>query len=188
MKKKIIFVTTNTGKFEEIARWAKQLDPNLEFEQAEIDLPEIQSLDVKEVAQYKAQQAWELLKQPLLVDDGGLFIEQYHLFPGVFSKYIYHQIGLDAIWKLAQEDPRAYFLSCLVYIDSQNSFYFFESKCHGKLIAPGHEITHKQLPYSSIFIPTGSNKPFSALRDTEEEKLYHHRFNALKNLVNWFNS
>ena len=53
-----VFVTANRGKIAE-ARLALGRD----VETAEIDLPEIQSLDLAEVLERKAQAAWDVLQR-----------------------------------------------------------------------------------------------------------------------------
>lgn len=182
----ILFVTTNAGKFEEVRRWIKQLDPSIVLEQAPIDLAEYQSLDIHEVAVGKAEQAWKLLQKPLLIDDGGIYLEHYNKFPGTLAKYVYEGIGLDGIWKLAQDDPRAYFLSCIIYKHSPDTHYIFEGTCYGKMIKPdAHAQAHASLPYTRMFIPNDSSKTLAQLRGTEEEKLYHHRYKSLSRFVEW---
>ena len=185
VKKTLLFVTTNTGKFEEVQRWVNQLDPTIALEQASLDIPEPQSLDIHTVALAKAQEAWKLLKKPLLIDDGGIYIEKYNKFPGTLAKYVFEGLGLEGIWTLAKEDPRAYFLSCLTYLENPCSYEFFEGRCYGKLIKPEHEVKSKHLPYTEIFIPNESTKTLAVLRGTEEEKACHHRFKALQKLLTW---
>lgn len=183
--KTITFVTSNYSKFEEVKRWLNELDPSIALQEANIDLPEYQSLDIKEIGKGKAIHAWNMLKKPVLIDDGGIFLEQYPLFPGAFSKYVFQAIGLDGVWKLAHDAPNASMKCFLVYCDGLNSQYYFEGECKGRLIDPTQKVINKQVPYTEIFIPTGSTKTLSQLRDTVEEKQYHHRLKALKALVNW---
>lgn len=185
-KSTITFVTTNNGKFEEVKRWLAQLDATLIIEQAAIDVPEYQSLDVQEVAFSKARDAYNLLKKPVLIDDGGLYLEKYNNFPGPLSKYVFQGIGFEGTWLLAQADPRAYFLNCLVYASGPCALQLFEGISKGRLIEPADFSGHKNLPYSSIFIPTGSTKTLAELRGSPEEQKYHHRFQALQNFVTWF--
>lgn len=187
MKKRIIkFVTGNNGKFEEVAHWLRELDPSVTIEQVPIDLPEIQSLDVKKVGIEKVNLAWQHLKQPLLIDDGGIYFTRYKNFPGPLSKYVYEGIGLEGLWHLAKEDPRAFFMSVFIYKDSADTHQIFEGKCYGTFIDPvSVEVGHSQLPFTKIFVPEGSTKTFAQLRGTPEEKKYHHRYHSLKNFLAW---
>jgi non-canonical purine NTP pyrophosphatase (RdgB/HAM1 family) len=181
----LTFVTTNTGKFEEVQRCINELAPTITLKHAAIDLPEYQSLDIRAVALGKAQRAWELLKEPVLIDDGGIYLEHYHNFPGTLSKYVYEGIGADGIWLLAKEHPRAYFLSCLVYMIDPANYHFFEGICRGAILEPLSVIPNSNLPYTYMFVPEGQNKTMAQLRNTEEEKEFHHRLKAVKQLVNY---
>ncbi len=78
MKNNIIFVTANKGKFDEVVKFISELDPTITVEQAALDLPEIQSLDVEKISVNKAELAWEQIKKPLIVDDGGIYLDQYN--------------------------------------------------------------------------------------------------------------
>ncbi len=186
MIKKLAFVTTNTGKFAEVKRWLNQFEPSIELEHIALDLPEIQSLDVQEIALDKAQQAWQILQKPLLIDDGGIYLEKYYNFPGPLTKYVYKGIGFEGFWKLASDDPRAYFLSCLVYSDGPASFHIFEGICKGHIVEPKDVIiTHTQLPFTHIFVPQGYDKVFAELKLTPLEEQFNHRTIAIKKLVTW---
>ena len=181
--KHIIIVTSNNGKFEEIKRYIEQLDSSITMEQSYLDVPEYQDMDIKNIAIGKAEYAWNILKKPLLIDDGGLYLEKYNKFPGAFSKYVYEGIGLEGIWLLAQDDPRAYFLNCMVYKDSQETHHIFEGMNKGTLTAPTGSMAHNQLPYRSIFIPEGYTKTIDELWLNDEDHHIHHRFKAIESFV-----
>ncbi len=186
MKKSIKFVTTNNGKFEEVKSWIHELSSSVELEQAPLDLHEIQSLDVASVGIEKAAAAWNILQSPLLIDDGGIYLTRYNNFPGPLSKYVFEGLGFEGFWHLAKPDPRAFFMSVFVYKDNEKSHHLFDGKSLGKLIDPTNiELGHAQLPFTKMFVPTGSTKTFAQLRGTEEEKKYHHRYVALKKFLMW---
>jgi XTP/dITP diphosphohydrolase len=187
VQKRIKFVTTNNGKFEEVARWLHELEPSLVLEQASLDIPEIQSLDAAAIGIQKARSAWQLLQEPLLIDDGGIYLTRFHNFPGPLTKYVYEGLGIDGFWLLAQQDPRCYFLNVFVYKDSRDRHEIFEGKCSGIVQNPTQVSIdgHVQLPFTKLLIPEGSTKTLAQLRGTEEEKKYHHRFYALKDFVAW---
>ena len=157
MKKHILFVTSNKGKLQEVQMYLSQLDPAIVLEQASVDLPEYQGLDIREIAIAKAQAAWAQLKKPLLIDDGGIYITRYNQFPGPLIKWIYKGIGLDGFWLLAKDDPRGYFLSCLVYCYGPDKYEVFEGICHGTYIAPTGTITYPDLPFTEIFVGMNTN-------------------------------
>jgi XTP/dITP diphosphohydrolase len=71
--KRINLITGNDGKAAEFAAML-----GIEVTAAKRDLPEIQSLDVSEVAARKAADALQLLGEPVLVDDTGLAVEEWN--------------------------------------------------------------------------------------------------------------
>ncbi len=184
----IAFVTTNTGKLEEVQGFLSQLDQSIILEQVAIELPEIQSLDIHKVALEKAKEAWSALQKPLLIDDGGIYLERYHQFPGPLVKYVYQGIGLEGFWLLAKDDPRGYFLSCLVYYYGPDKYQFFEGVCHGTFIKPPAIITRKELPFTEMFIPQGSTKTLAQLHRTPEGYECHHRCKSLEKFVAWIHN
>ena len=44
------------------------------------------------VALEKAKIAYQIAKCPILVDDEGLYLEQYNNFPGPLTKYVFHLV------------------------------------------------------------------------------------------------
>lgn len=186
--KTVTFVTSNKGKFAEVQRYLKEFDASIILEQAELELPELQSLDIHAIALGKAKKAYKILKKPLLIDDGGIYLERYNNFPGPLVKYVFQGIGLEGFWLLAKDDPRVYFLSCLVYYYGPNQYQIFEGTCHGTVIKPTGKILESSLPFTSIFIPQGSTKSLAEIRNTPEERACHHRRKALEKFVTWLNS
>lgn len=181
----LYFVTGNSSKFKEVKAWMQELNPYIELHQANIDLPEIQSLDVQEVAIQKAKEAWRLIKKPLLIDDGGIYIERFNNFPGTLSKYVYQGIGLEGFWLLAKNNPRGYFSNCLVYCDNEEDCHIFTGTTYGTIVEPKVPIIDTKFPFTYVFVPDGTNKTFAEIKGTEEEKKVHHRFKSLQEFTLW---
>jgi non-canonical purine NTP pyrophosphatase (RdgB/HAM1 family) len=181
--KKISFVTGNNSKFEQVNKWVKQLHSNIELEQLNLDIPEYQSLDIHYIATNKANEAWKIIKKPLIVDDFGIYLENYNKFPGPFAKYIYQGIGLEGFWKIAKDNPRGVFCSCFVYVNKDGSHQIFEGKFSGKFIEPNVKILDQNFPYTYIFIPDGSDKTLAEIKGTADEQNFNHRFKAVKNWI-----
>ena len=87
----ISIVTGNEKKFAEMRHALAAFD--IPVQQLRVDVPELQTLDHEAVIRAKTLAAYTAAKQPVLVDDSGFYIENYHAFPGVFSKYVYQMIG-----------------------------------------------------------------------------------------------
>jgi len=60
----MIFATSNHQKLKEFESIL-----GIKLNHSDLDLDEIQSVDVEEVAIHKAKQAYELLKEPVIVED-----------------------------------------------------------------------------------------------------------------------
>ena len=73
--KELYLITGNKSKFEEAREILK--DTDIELKQEKIDLIEIQSIEQEQVVIDKAEQAFQKLKKPVLVDDTGIFFEEY---------------------------------------------------------------------------------------------------------------
>ncbi len=186
--KNIILVTGNKEKVKQITQWMAELDPSITIETQNISLLEYQTLDVRSVALGKAREAWQLFKLPVLIDDVGIYLEQYHLFPGVLTKYVYEGIGLKGVQILAKENPAAYFLCCLAYMDGPESYHFFEGVNKGTILQTHQAAEDPNVPYPAIFQPLGATTTLDRIRGTQEEKLYHHRYKALVKFVDWLAS
>ncbi len=75
--KKIYFVTTNSKKLED-AR--SVFGDDFKIEGVGIDLLEIQTLDQKKLSKSKAEQAFNALHQPVMVDDSGILSKSIIIF------------------------------------------------------------------------------------------------------------
>lgn len=182
----IYIVTTNNGKFKEIKRWINKLDPSIEVEQKSFEIPEYQTLDINEVAIQKAKSAWSILQKPLLIDDGGLYLEQYNQFPGALTKYVYQGIGFEGLWKLAKENPKAYFLNVLVFINGQESYHIFQGIQLGTIIKLTKPLKNIDLPLTEIFVPKGKSTSLADLLEKEIDKEVNHRYKSISKFVSWF--
>lgn len=182
--KRILFVTGNNGKFEQVSRWVKELNPSIELEQINLDIPEYQSLDITYIASNKAAHAWEILKKPLVVDDFGVYLESFNQFPGPLAKFVYEGIGLEGFWKLAKENPKGSFASCFVYIDQNGKKNIFQGSSQGNFIELKKEVLDVDLPYTYIFVPNGTTKTLAQLKGTSDDKKFNHRFKAVEKWIN----
>lgn len=86
MMQSILFVTGNDVKFLGASTVAKE--HGIPLEQAEADITEIQSHDVREITEHKAAQAYEQFKRPLVVGDDCWIIPGLKGFPGPYMKYV----------------------------------------------------------------------------------------------------
>ena len=185
MKHEIYYATSNSGKFDEAQSCIKKYAPFIELKQLEIEIEEIQSLDQKAIAIDKAKKAYDLLNKPLLVDDGGIFLDAYNQFPGTLTKFVYQGIGLEGILKLIEKNNKAAFILTLAYTDGK-IIEVFEGRCDGTIVTPKNFDTHSRLPYGAIFKPNGCNKTYAEMYKTDDHEKYGYRFHAIKKFISWY--
>ena len=179
----LYFVTTNKGKFEIIQKVLQQY--GLDLQQKPIKLNEPESDSLKEVALGKAKQAFEKLRQPLIVEDTGFYLEAYKGFPGQHSKWVFNKIGYNGFFKLLAGKPKkAYFHTVICLIDAPDSYRFFEGKWQGKVIATISKKKLPGLPYSRIFVGNGEKLP-AAEMPLEERLNQSQRGIAAHTLGKW---
>ncbi|MEK7153184.1 MAG: non-canonical purine NTP pyrophosphatase, partial [Patescibacteria group bacterium] len=90
------FISGNQHKVDYLAKW---LGRPIEYQK--IDLDEIQSLDLKAVAEHKVRQAYAILKRPVLVEDVGFTFEAMGRLPGPLIKWFLEELGVAGLCNLA---------------------------------------------------------------------------------------
>ncbi|MFB6089745.1 MAG: non-canonical purine NTP pyrophosphatase [Halobellus sp.] len=109
------YVTTNSGKVREAREY---LD---EVEQLDYDYTEIQARELGPIAARGAREAYRHAGEPILVDDAGLFVEGFDGFPGPYSAFVEHTLGIETVQRLVAREidapRRAAFRCVLAYCD-----------------------------------------------------------------------
>lgn len=173
---KITFVTGNQFKAKETAEIL-----NIDLEVSKIDLDEIQELDLEKVAFHKLNQAYEILKKPVLIDDVSFEIHAWSKFPGPLVKWMLQAGGGPSlILKLleGEKDRRATARLAIGFHDGKKPHIFF-----GEAIGTvAHEIRGDNgFGWDRIFIPEGYDQTFAEM-PSELKNSISHRGNALKKL------
>lgn len=184
MKKTITFVTSNTGK----AAWLERalglagLD-GWKVEAQDLNIPEIQSDDIFEISMQKAKQAYAVIKRPLLVMDGGVYINELNGYPGPFAKYMIDQMGLEKTAKLVSilDDRSFYFMDVITYIDEHGQAHQLANST-GDLFTLTDQIWPTPHPKQwsflwQIMIPSGvgMDKVFASLSEEELQEFDRRR-------------
>lgn len=179
----ITLVTSNHQKAFEIAHALRPYGIRIQTKAVELD--ELQSIDMARVVVDKAEQAYQAVRGPVLVDDTGIFFVGYHQFPGVLSRYAYMTLGFPGLFKLIQSGQRAYFCSYLAYKASARAKpVVFKGVCRGRLIRSVRGKRKTKMPYDNIFIPDSETKTFAQLGVTGKQR-YDHRSKAVRKLATY---
>ncbi|MGW6599411.1 non-canonical purine NTP pyrophosphatase [Streptomyces sp. NPDC055036] len=173
---RLAYCTGNAGKFataqEHLAPWG------IEIEQVSVDLDEIQTTSVEEIARHKARQAFSLLGRPLFVEDSGFFIDEFNGWPGPMVKHALEAIGPRGLTHLADLTAKrtCWFASAVVYVDVCGELHAFADD----LRKPGTVASEPvrgvgRRSWSdlwSIFVPEGFDTTLSALPAEEQDRLF----------------
>lgn len=144
----------------------------LPIDHCKVDLDEIQALELREIVEHKVRQAYEIIKQPVLVDDVSLEFSALGKLPGPFIKFFVDEIGLQKCCELLDgfDDRSAVGKSGIGYFDGQHLEYF-----EGQIIGKISDLPRGENGYGwdAIFIPNGyGGKTRAELKDDQYDKLY----------------
>lgn len=161
MKQKITLLTGNSHKVKELSRLL-----GVELNHQKIDLPEIQSTSVAEVAKVKAEEAFQIVKKPVLVDDTGLAIRAWNNLPGALIKWFIDNVDCAGIIEMLGEKNRSAFASTALGFCDKNGSRVFVGEVSGKIsdIPRGEN----GFGFDPIFIPDNASKTLAEM--TGEEK------------------
>lgn len=151
---KIYFITSNAGKAKTLQSFFESRGrSDIEIVPTNLDLIEPQADTVAEVSLFKARQAFEQLKEPVLVEDGGFAIDALKGFPGVYTKYSNKTLGAKGIIKLMQGESNrnAKFISTATYIDVNGIEQQFHRKGGEVSIADSVSPTDSPLAWSALW-------------------------------------
>ncbi len=143
---------------------AKWLGIPLDHQKVELD--ELQSLDLHEIVEHKARQAYEIVQRPVLVEDAGLTISALGRLPGPFVKWFLEELTLEQLCNLV---PKGVSRNATAMVDfcwfNGAEIRFFDGAVDG-LLAPLPRGT-AGFGFDPIFIPGGSQHTYSEMTDDE---------------------
>jgi XTP/dITP diphosphohydrolase len=171
-----LFVTSNPNKAREAAKILK-----VELHSVALNLPELQALDVAQVATAKAAAAREALDapdSPIFVEDSGLVFEAWNGLPGALTKWFLQSVGNEGLLKMlsAYEDRSARAVCAVAVAVADGSVRTFVGEVEGS-IAPEPRGSGG-FGWDPIFVPAGYAETYAELGDRKHED--SHRARALK--------
>jgi non-canonical purine NTP pyrophosphatase (RdgB/HAM1 family) len=160
--KELTFITGNQNKANFLAKYLGR-----PVAIHKLDLEEIQSLEVHEVVEHKARQAYEILKQPVLVEDANLTFTAMGRLPGTFIRWFIEEIGYDGLLRLANSlpDQTAYGNVSYGLYNGGGEVHFFDGEMHGR-IAPEPRGSGG-FGFDPIFINDGFDKTRAEMNEDE---------------------
>ncbi len=158
-------ITRNRGKAQEIGAILE-----MQVEAVDLDISEIQSLDVCEVAREKAKAAYKLIGRPVVVDDAGMTIAALKGLPGALVGSFLDTIGPSGILKLIanESDRRASVLTCIGYADERGVETFL-GEVQGELTTSLRG--EGGFGYDPIFVPQGQSRTYAEMTADEKNSI-----------------
>ncbi len=176
---KIIIATGNHDKFSEIRNVLNSHGITVVHRPMNIKEGDFETLEQTAIA--KAKRAFEIAKEPVLVDDTGIFFSAYKNFPGVKAKRVFTHVGFSGLMEALQgKDRSAYFKTVLCYAEKRDEYELFEGIMKGRIDTKIHPGSREKLPYERIFIPEGFQKAVSEMAGKEKEAISHRAMAAKK--------
>ncbi|HSW66092.1 MAG TPA: non-canonical purine NTP pyrophosphatase [Bacillota bacterium] len=171
----LVFISGNQNKIAFLSSWLGH-----PVNHQKLDLDEIQSLDPHVVAEHKVKQAYDLLHQPVLVEDAGLRFTALGRLPGTFVKWFIEEVGYDGLLQIVNglEHRGAEAHLCYALYDGTH-LHYFDGQMKGT-IAREPKGTNG-FGFDPIFINDGYTKTRGEMTD-EEYQATSYRTDGLNKL------
>ena len=162
-----VLVTGNANKVAEAERIL-----GFRPEHADIDLPEIQSLDLQTVLRAKGDEAWRRLGRPLVVEETGFGLDACNGFPGPLVKWMLDAMGPEGIASTAHAlgDPAGEARCALLYRDAERSIEAV-GIARGKLVTTPRGT--KGFGWDPVFVPDALDRTYAQLSPREKDEIGH---------------
>mmetsp|Transcript_10525 Transcript_10525/g.13344 ORF Transcript_10525/g.13344 Transcript_10525/m.13344 type:complete len:300 (-) Transcript_10525:172-1071(-) len=185
---KISFVTGNEMKAREVnlilaeeqaTKGPKPKTSLVDLKVLNVDLPEIQEVNTEAIAKNKAILAAQLAGGPCVVEDTSLQFNALGGMPGPYIKWFQQTLKSDVT---AYEDKSAVCVCTLAFCPYPHADpILFTGKTYGKIVEP---VPGRGFGWDSIFVPDGTDVPFSVM-STEEKNALSHRGKAVRQWARW---
>jgi len=171
----ITLVTGNQHKLQEFRRlWTDAI----KLEVVDIDLPEIQSFDSREIVADKVKRAYAQVAAPVIVEDVAAGLDALNGLPGPFIKFFEQRLGRDALFQLSGEDKAATVTCTIGYYDGAD-ILFGTGVIHGSVVP---QATEEGFGFDACFVPEGQKLTFGEMGPDAKDAISH-RFLAVQDLL-----
>lgn len=144
-----------------------------------VDLDEVQSLDLEEVARKKAEEAYKVVQKPVFIEDVSLKIDALSGFPGPLVKFFLKSLGNEKLLALLKDEKnrRIRVESATGYCDGTSTHVF---------IGGFDGTISKELKgddgwgFDFFVIPDGYDRTFAQMGFDEKNKISHRRISLEK--------
>jgi non-canonical purine NTP pyrophosphatase (RdgB/HAM1 family) len=170
----ILLATGNEHKIREFQQLlARPVQP------IKLELSEIQAVEVKEVIEAKAREAYRLVGKPVFVEDTGLAFAAWDGLPGALIRWFLDRVGNEGLCQMLQsyEQTAATAETCIGYFDGSDC-HVFRGVVTGQIVRTPRG--SGGFGWDPIFMPDGWEKTFAEM--TVEKNLVSMRKVAVAQL------
>jgi non-canonical purine NTP pyrophosphatase (RdgB/HAM1 family) len=166
--------TTNHGKAREIEFVLKR-----PVQCIDLELTEIQAIDVRDIIEIKAKEAYRVVTEPVLVEDTGLYFDAWDGLPGALIRWFLDSVGNSGLCKMLEryEVRGARAETWIGYFDGE-SLFTFSGIVTGEIVPVPRG--NAGFGWDSIFQPTGWDKTFAEMTQAEKDSTSMRKIAALK--------
>ncbi|CAN5119455.1 XTP/dITP diphosphatase [soil metagenome] len=156
------FVTGNPKKAEQLSRIL-----GVTLNHQALDLTEVQSLSLEEVVRAKAQEAYDILKAPVLIEDASLTFHALGKLPGTLIKWFLQELGNDGLCELLHNKDRSTTAEVLYGLHDGSTIHLFSGSMEGCIAETPQGET--QFGWDPIFVHTGVTKSRAEMSHEEAD-------------------
>ncbi|MCL2586926.1 MAG: non-canonical purine NTP pyrophosphatase [Firmicutes bacterium] len=174
----LVFVTGNQHKAEMAS---KMLGVAVGYQK--VDVPEIQSLDLREIIEFKLREAYKITGKTVIVEDVSSEFSELGRLPGTLVKFFVDEMGVEKMCGLIGSNRKAVVKCILGWTDGKD-VQFFEGRLDGQIADQPRG--KGGFGFDKIFVPNGfGGKTAAELTDEEYDEYYSQtkRFDKMKEFI-----
>jgi len=167
---KVIYLTTNKGKFDEANRIFKdQYGIDIDIMNPDFEVLETQATNCADVVAFSVKYAAEKLGRPCVKSDSGLYLDALGGLPGPYNAYFDKQIGVEKFLNLLKNETnrKARLEDCFAYCEPGKEPIVFTGGGTGTVSLEARGTLGRW--HDKFYIPDGETKTLSELREIDRE-------------------
>ncbi|SCV02165.1 LANO_0F15654g1_1 [Lachancea nothofagi CBS 11611] len=173
---KIVFVTGNANKLKEVKMLLAPNtgeEPAFDLTNTDIDLDELQSSSLEDIARHKVAQAISTLPKgvAVFVEDTALCFNALNGLPGAYIKWFLKSVGPEGIVRMLEgfDNKGAEAVTTVAYADAEGQIHMFQGRTQGKIVSPRGS---RDFGWDCCFEPTeGGGSTYAEMAKSDKNKI-----------------
>lgn len=175
-----VFVTESNDKLVEAERIL-----GYSLRHAALSLPEIQSVELEPVVEFKVKAAFERLQEPVMVEDTGLFIEAWNRYPGALVKWLVRSVCEEGLCRMMAPftNRTAWATTMVATFDGRTEIHYFVGTVEGRIVRKIRG--DNSFGWARVFVPLKSRMTFAQMPPLQKDQ-FSMRSIALNSLKSFY--